>query len=211
MNIIINKITMNPLSGILATNSNKCIHIDSTAINTVIDEDKKLLKSIIFISITYVYANWVNIKKGSNLLYYLSGKYQYQDLTDYILYLNVCAPDCEVNITKYLIYLVCTYTYLKHDLLPYLIYLGVDIEYEYNIEQQRYPKVQYFNILGVDNDNIVFDTQYLTIVNFDDYIEYYDSNSNYLVCVSNTWLLKTNKFNLKNIYRSGQLHIIDKC
>jgi hypothetical protein len=188
---------MDILYNTLKVNTNKCVY--TSYLEPALDTDNTILKPILLLHLIcdlYNGSEWIEIEKGCNVLYFIAEKYKYQDITDYLLYLDVNGYDLDVNLSKYLVYL--TYFDLSMDsmYIPYIVYLGVHIR-DTEIDVMRgiidCKNLQYFDYDGYYSGemHLYINQSYLTTVEFYDELETFTSDSIYLRTIVDKHFAKT--------------------
>jgi|LakMenE01Jun11ns_1017448.scaffolds.fasta_scaffold9925215_2 hypothetical protein len=177
---------MDILHSISALNSNKCISTNNSSL--ILNDDNTLLESIIFLKLGRMYGgNCITSQPPSNVLYFIAEKYQYHNINDYLMYLELDGFDCDVKLSKYLIYLLNFRTNIKNAYMPHIVYLylnvGSSIEWV-----NTYKNLQYFAFIGTDYypryiDNIIIDQSYLIVARFMESVKLFTTNSRYLLAI----------------------------
>jgi|694.fasta_scaffold99569_5 hypothetical protein len=100
--------------------------------------------------------------RNNNILYFIADRYEYFDISDYLMYLMLLVPN--INQVKWLICLV----YHGIDLnihMPYIVYLEFDLYNEIGDWKSNYKNLQYLIIADCDIDYYTFEdrSRYLTL------------------------------------------------
>jgi|LakMenE18May11ns_1017448.scaffolds.fasta_scaffold9925215_1 hypothetical protein len=188
---------MDILYNTLKVNTNKCVY--TSYLEPALDTDNTILKPILLLHLIcdlYNGSRWIDIKKGCNVLYFITEKYKYQDITDYLLYLDVNRYDCDVNLSKYLIYLSYSMFSTDNDYIPYIVYLGIVVEdSDPDVDSMKrilnYKNLQYFDYDAyADETHLYIDKSYLTVAKFYAKLETFTYDSVYLRDIVNKHKIK---------------------
>jgi hypothetical protein len=179
---------MDILQGVLPSESNKCINTNNLSL--ILNIDNTLLESIIFLKLNYSDSIKPIIKKGCNVLYFIAERYQYQDISDYLLYLDINKYYYIINLTKYLIYL-SSKSLIEHKYIPSLVYLILytDCAYWHN----AYKNLQYFIYIdGKEHytTNLNIKKSYLVLAIFKTCAWTFNCNSRHLLCIKDAFRAK---------------------
>jgi hypothetical protein len=164
------------------------------------NDDNTLLESIIFLKLEWMNSGiCITSQPPSNVLYFIAEKYQYHNINDYLMYLELDGFDCDVKLSKYLIYLLNFRTNIKNAYMPHIVYLylysGSSIEWV-----NTYKNLQYFAFNSTEYfDDIIINQSYLVVSRFIESVKSFTTNSRYLLAIIDKHYLEDINYVLKHI------------